>query len=216
MGIPSELLERRPDIAAAERATAEANAQIGAAKAAFFPNLLLTASGGFGNTSITDWLTWPSRFWSLGSALTETLVDAGLRRATVQEHKAYYDQAVATYRQTVLTAFVQVEDNLAALRVLSEDIQRQDAAIRSAERNLDAAMSRYQAGLDPYLNVISAQTLLLGTLQTEAAFRVQQMVASVRLIEALGGGWDASQIPSPKDLGTTISRVQTGSSGSLR
>jgi NodT family efflux transporter outer membrane factor (OMF) lipoprotein len=202
VGVPSELLERRPDIAAAERETAAANAQIGLAKAAFFPNLLLTASGGFENTSLTDWLAWPSRLWSLGPALTETLFDAGMRQAAVQAQKASYDQAVATYRQTVLTAFGQVEDNLAALRILSEDIQKQNAATRSAERNWQMATVRYEAGLDPYLNVISAQTLLLSAQQTESAFRVQQMIASVQLIEALGGGWDISQISSPKDVGS--------------
>ena len=194
VGVPSELLERRPDIAAAERETTAANAQIGLAKTAFFPNLLLTASGGFENTSLTDWLAWPSRLWSLGPALTETLFDAGMRQAAVQVQKASYDQAVATYRQTVLTAFGQVEDNLAALRILSEDIQKQNAATRSAERNWHMATVRYEAGLDPYLNVISAQTLLLSAQQTESAFRVQQMIASVQLIEALGGGWDISQI----------------------
>jgi NodT family efflux transporter outer membrane factor (OMF) lipoprotein len=208
-GVPSLLLERRPDIAAAERQMVQANAQIGAAKTAFFPSLLLSASGGFGSTSFSDWLTWPSRFWSLGPSLTETLFDAGLRRATVQEHQAYYDQAVATYRQTVLTAFQQVEDNLAALRVLSEDIEKQTAAVRSAERNLRTAMTRYQAGLDPYLNVISAQTMLLGTRQVQVSFQVQQMEASVRLIEALGGGWDTSQIPTVKQLGAKS--VQTSS-----
>jgi NodT family efflux transporter outer membrane factor (OMF) lipoprotein len=207
VGVPSELLERRPDIAAAERAVAQANAQIGVAKAAFFPNLMLGASGGFGSTSITDWLTWPNRFWSLGLGLTETIFDAGSRRARVQQFQASHDQAVANYRQTVLTAFQQVEDNLASLRILSQVIQHQDTAVGSAERNLQEAMVRYKAGLDPYLNVITAQTLLLSTQQAAVNFGTQQLVASVQLIKALGGGWVASQIPSPKELGAKTSQI---------
>jgi len=206
-GIPSQLLERRPDIAADERQIAQANAQIGAAKTAFFPSLLLSASGGFGNTSFSDWLTWPSRFWSLGPSITETVFDAGLRRATVQQQEAYYDQAVAAYRQTVLTAFQQVEDNLAALRILSEDIEKQAAATGSAERNFRTATTRYEAGLDPYLNVISAQTLLLSTRQMQVSFQVQQMEASVRLIEALGGGWDVSQLPTSAQVSQKPSKA---------
>jgi NodT family efflux transporter outer membrane factor (OMF) lipoprotein len=199
-GIPSELLERRPDVAAAERAVAQANAQIGEAKTAFFPNLLLSATGGFGNTAIADWLAWPARFWSIGPGLTETMFDAGMRRATVQQYQAMHDQAVANYRQTALAAFQQVEDNLSSLRILSRGIQQQEAAVRSAERNLQEATTRYTAGLDPYLNVLTAQTLLLNAQQTTVSFRVQQMVASVQLIEALGGGWDSSLIPSPARL----------------
>lgn len=168
---------------------AAANAQIGVAKSAFFPNLMLTASGGFENTSFTDWLIWPSRIWSVGPAMAETVFDAGLRRATAQQYKASYDQAVATYRQTVLAAIAQVEDNLSALRFLSEDIRKQDVAIQSAGRNLRTAVTRYDAGLDPYLNVISAQTLLLAERQAELAFRIQEKVASVQLLAALGGGW---------------------------
>ena len=131
-GIPSELLERRPDIAAAERSVAQANAEIGVAKAAYFPTILLTASGGFGNSSAANWFTWPSRFWSVGPSLAETIFDAGLRKATVQQYRATYDQTVANYRQTALTAFQQVEDNLAALRILSQDIDQQDAAVQAA------------------------------------------------------------------------------------
>ena len=133
--------------------------------------------------------------------LAETVFDAGLRKATVQQYQAAYDQTVANYRQTVLTAFQQVEDNLAALRVLSQVIEQQDAAIQSAERNLREATVRYTAGLDPYLNVIAAQTMLLSNQQAAVSFRTQQMVASVQLIEALGGGWDVSKLPQPADLG---------------
>lgn len=207
VGVPSELLERRPDIAAMERAVAQANAQIGVAKAAYFPNVLLSASGGLGNTSITDWFTWPSRFWSTGPSLVESILDAGLRRATVQQFQASYDQTVANYRQTALTAFQQVEDNLASLKILSHDIEQQDAAVEAAARSLREATVRYTAGVDPYLNVITAQTVLLTYQQAAVNFRMQQMVASVQLIKALGGGWVASQIPSPKELGTKASRI---------
>lgn len=200
VGVPSELLERRPDIAAAERGVAQANAQIGIAKAAYFPNFVLSASGGFGSTSISDWLTWPSRYWSVGAGLAETVFDAGLRRATVQQFQANYDQTVANYRQTVLTAFQQVEDNLASLRILSQVIDQQDAAVTAAARSLQQATVRFRAGVDPYLNVIVAQTILLNDRQTAVNFRMQQMVASVQLIKALGGGWDAAQIPSPKEI----------------
>lgn len=199
-GIPSQLLERRPDIASSERAVAQANAQIGVAKAAYFPSLLLSATGGLGNTSFPDWFIWPSRFWSVGPALAETIFDAGLRRATMEQSRATYDQTVANYRQTVLVAFQQVEDNLASLRILSQDIQQQDAAVAAAARALREAQVRYKAGLDPYLNVITAQTIFLNNQQLAVNFRMQQMVSSVQLIKALGGGWDASLIPPPGPL----------------
>jgi len=199
-GIPSELLERRPDIASAERAVAQANAQIGISKTAFFPILTLTASGGFENTSIAQWLQWPSRIWSVGPSLAETLFDAGLRRATVEQFQATYDQTVANYRQTVLTAFQEVEDYLAALRTLAGVIQQQAAAIEAAKRTFDIAKVRYEAGLDPYLNVLMASITLLADQQTAATFEMQQMVAIVQLIKALGGGWDISQMPSPEQL----------------
>jgi NodT family efflux transporter outer membrane factor (OMF) lipoprotein len=202
VGIPSGLLERRPDIAASEREVAQANAQIGVAKAAYFPDLLLSATGGFGNSSIMSWFTWPSRFWSVGPGLAKTILDAGLRRATLEQYRATYDQTVANYRETVLTSFQQVEDNVTSLRILSQDIQQQDAAVAAAARSLQEATVRYQAGLDPYLNVISAQTILLDDQQAAVNFRMQQMVASVQLIKSLGGGWDASRIPSPKEIKT--------------
>ena len=200
VGIPSGLLERRPDIAAAERLVAQANAQIGVAKAAFYPTIQLSASGGFGASSIADWLIWPSRFWSVGPSLAETIFDAGLRRATVQQYRATYDQTVANYQQTVLTAFQQVEDNIASLRILSQDINQQESAVEAATRSLQEATVRYKAGLDPYLNVIAAQTILLNDQQTSVTFRINQMVAAVGLIKALGGGWDASEIPSPREI----------------
>jgi NodT family efflux transporter outer membrane factor (OMF) lipoprotein len=209
VGVPSELLERRPDIAAAERAVAQANAQIGVAQTAFFPAITLSASAGLQNLSITKWLEWPSRVWSVGPGLAQTIFDGGLRKATVQQFQASYDQTVANYRQTVLTAFQQVEDNLAALRILKEVVEQQDSAVESAERSLQVAGVRFQAGIDPYLNVLAAQTALLTGQQAAVTFRMQQMVASVQLIKALGGGWDATQIPTSKELGR---RIPNGSS----
>ncbi len=175
---------------------AQQNAQIGVAKAAYYPTVTLSPSVGFESTSITTWLTWPSRFFSVGPSLAETLFDGGARRATLQQAQANYDQTVATYRQTVLTAFQQVEDNLAALRILSQEVQQQDTAVKSSEKNLSLASQRYKVGIDPYLNVITAQATLLANQRTALNLRMEQMTASVQLIEALGGGWDAAQIPA--------------------
>jgi NodT family efflux transporter outer membrane factor (OMF) lipoprotein len=200
LGLPSLLLERRPDVAAGERRVEQANAQIGVAEAAYYPNITLSASAGFGSTSIADWFAWPNRFWSVGPALAETIFDGGQRRGAVQQYQAAYDQAVANYRETVLTAFQQVEDNLAAVRVLSKEIRQQDTAVVSAQRNLEIAQERYRAGIDPYLNVITAQTTLLTNQQTAVNLRVQQMTSSVQLIKALGGGWDASALPTAQQI----------------
>jgi len=208
-GIPSELLERRPDIAAAERGVAQANAQIGVAKAAYFPNILLSGATGFGNSSISNWFTWPSRFWSVGPSVAETIFDAGLRRATIQQSRANFDQTVANYRETVLTSFQQVEDNLASLRILSQAIDQQDAAIEAATRNLQEATARYRAGVDPYLSVVVAQTNLLNDQQITVNFRMQEMVASVQLIKALGGGWNLTQIPSSKEIRSETSPISS-------
>ena len=204
IGVPSQLLERRPDIASAERLMAQANAQIGIARAAYYPTVILSAAAGLESTSFTSWFTWPSRFFSVGPAAAETLFDAGLRRATMEQFRAQYDETVANYRQTVLTAFQQVEDNLASLRILSGEIQFQDTAVKSAERTLAIAQDRYKLGIDPYLNVLTAQTALLSNQGTAVNLRIQQMTASEGLIEALGGGWNASQLPSPAQL---ISKV---------
>jgi len=197
LGIPSKLLERRPDVAADERLMAQANAQIGIAKAAYFPTLTLSASAGFESSSLSNWLVWPSRFWSVGPQLAETLFDAGLRKATVAQFQANYDATVANYRQTVLTAFQQVEDNLASLRVLSRELAQQDAAVAASQKLLNIATDRYKLGLDPYLDVITAQTSLLTNQQTAVQLRLQQVTATVQLIEALGGGWESAQLPSP-------------------
>lgn len=199
-GVPSQLLERRPDVAANERLMAQANAQIGVARAAYFPTVTLSASAGFNSQKASSWLTWPSRFWSVGSAISETIYDGGLRRATVEQYRAQYDQTVANYRNTVLTAFQQVEDNLSGLRILSQEIQEQDVAIQSAQRSLKLATDRYRLGIDPYLNVITAETTLFSNQQTAVNLRIQQIVHSVQLVEALGGGWDASTLPTPQQI----------------
>jgi NodT family efflux transporter outer membrane factor (OMF) lipoprotein len=193
-------LERRPDIAATERLMAQANAQIGVARAAFYPTLTLSASAGFQSTKGSTWFTWPSRFWSVGPAISETIYDGGLRRATMEQYRAQYDQTVANYRGTILTAFQQVEDNLSTLRVLSKEIQEQDTAIQSAQRSLNLATDRYRLGIDPYLNVITAQTTLFSNQQTAVDLRILQIVASVQLIEAVGGGWDASTLPTSQQI----------------
>ena len=199
-GVPSQLLERRPDIAASERLMAQANAQIGIAKSAYYPTVSLNAAAGLQSTHIADWFTWPSRFFSVGPAVAETIFEGGLRKATVQQFRAQFDQAVANYRQAVLTGFQQVEDNLSSLRILSVEIQQQDAAVSSAARNLSVATDRYKLGIDPYLNVLTAQILLLNNQVTAVNLRTAQMTSSVLLIEALGGGWDASQLPTPQQI----------------
>jgi NodT family efflux transporter outer membrane factor (OMF) lipoprotein len=200
LGMPSQLLERRPDIAAAERGVAQANAQIGVVTAAFYPNVTLSASGGLESTAISSLFTWPSRVWSVGPAISETIFDAGLRRSTVQQYQAAYDVTVANYRNTVLTAFQQVEDNISELRILSVQLGQQDTAVKSADRSLQLATTRYRLGIDPYLNVITAQTTLFSNQQTAVNLRTQQMTASVNLIKALGGGWNVSQVPASSQM----------------
>ncbi len=200
IGLPSALLERRPDIAQAERLMAEMNAQVGVTRAAYYPNITLSAGAGLENVSISQWFTWPSRFFSLGPSASETIFDFGARRGAVQQAQANYDRTVANYRETVLTAFQQVEDNIAALRVLTDELKQQDSAVRSADRNLKLADARYRAGIDPYLNVITAQTTLLTNQRASLNLRQEQMTRSVQLLEALGGGWDANQLPQPNSI----------------
>jgi len=197
IGVPSQLLQRRPDIAAAERAMAEANAQIGIAYAAFYPNLTLTGQGGFQSSAIGSWLSWPSRFWSVGASVSQPLFDAGLRRATVQQFVATYNANLAAYRQTVLVAFQQVEDALAQVRILSQQIQQQQAALKSSQTFLQLEQGRYETGIDPYINVLIAQNTALANAQTLNTLQVQEMTATVALVEALGGGWDRSLLPTP-------------------
>jgi NodT family efflux transporter outer membrane factor (OMF) lipoprotein len=194
-GLPSELLERRPDVAAAERRAAAANANIGVAKAAYYPRLTFSATAGLQSSAIGNLLSWPSRFWSLGPALAETVFDAGARRGVTQEAEANYDAAVAIYRQSVLTAFQDVEDNLAALRILSEESAQQDVAIASSQRTLDLSLNQYRGGITTYLNVIIAQNALLANQRAGVLIHTRRMQAAVLLIKALGGGWNTRALP---------------------
>jgi len=209
VGLPSQLLERRPDIAAAERNMAAANAQIGVARAAFYPALTLSATGGVESEAIKNLLDWPSRFWSVGPSISETVYDGGLRRATVNQYTATYNANVAAYRQSVLVAFEQVEDSLAAVRILSQQILRQQEAVESSRTFLRLESTRYEAGIDPYIDVVTAQTTLLSNRQSLTNLQVQEMTASVQLIEALGGGWDRSQLPTPAQITQRPTKLET-------
>jgi NodT family efflux transporter outer membrane factor (OMF) lipoprotein len=206
-GMPSLLLERRPDIAAAERQMASANAQIGVATAAYFPSLSLTATGGTESSAISQLFDWPSRFWSVGSTLSETVFDAGLRRATVNQYIATYNADVASYRQTVLTAFQQVEDYISSSRILSRQYQQQQTAADSAQKSVDLELARYKAGVDPYVDVVQTQLTLLTDQSTLATVRTQQMTASVQLIQALGGGWNVSDLPTPAQVSSHFTKA---------
>lgn len=187
--VPSALLERRPDIAAAERRMAAANAQIGVAKAAYFPRLSLTASAGYEAARAVDWLTWPSRFWSVGPAVSELLFDGGLRQAQSEEARAAFDATVAAYRQTVLAGFQEVEDNLAALRILETESTVQEAAVQAAQQTTAITTNQYRAGTVSSLNVIVAQATELANRRTALTILGRRLVASVQLVKALGGGW---------------------------
>jgi NodT family efflux transporter outer membrane factor (OMF) lipoprotein len=198
--VPSVLLERRPDIAAQERLMAAANEQIGIAKAAYFPTTLLTGSIGFQASSFTSWLTWPSRFYTVGSAVSETIFDFGKRRGTLVESEAAYHATVASYRQTVLTAFQQVEDALAAERIYQEEAGPVAQSVKTAERQLALSTAQYAAGTVDYLTVIVAQTTLLSTQLTQVNLLANRLVANVQLIASLGGGWDLSQLPNSRDV----------------
>lgn len=209
LGLPSQLLERRPDIAAAERNMAIANAQIGIAYAAFFPNLTLSASGGVESSAIKNLLDAASRFWSVGPALSETVYDGGLRRATVNQYIAAYNANLAAYRQSTLTAFQQVEDALAQVRILSEQIKRQQEAVDNAATYLQLEQTRYDTGIDPYVDLVIAETTSYSNQQQLAELQIQRMSASVALIEALGGGWDRSQLPTPAQVAQKPTAAET-------
>jgi NodT family efflux transporter outer membrane factor (OMF) lipoprotein len=194
IGVPSDLLERRPDIAAAERSVAAANARIGVAEAAFYPSVNLSASAGFEAASLAKWLTWPARFWSVGPAVSEVLFNGGLRQAQTEQARAAYDAEVAAYRQTVLAGFQEVEDSLVALRVLEEEARVQQEALVAARQTVAVVTNQYKAGTVSYLNVIVAQTTALSNEQTALNILGRRMAASVTLVKALGGGWDASAL----------------------
>ncbi len=200
IGVPSQLLERRPDIAAAERSVAQANAQIGLAQVAYYPTVALAANGGLQSSSIANWFTWPSRFWSVGPSMAQTLLDFGRRHAQVQQSMAAYDATVSSYRQTVLSAFQEVEDNLAALRLLAQEAVQQDAAVKGAEDALQLETDRYKAGTVSYLDVITSQTIALTNERAAVQVLGRRMTAAVQLIRALGGGWDASSLPTAEQL----------------
>jgi NodT family efflux transporter outer membrane factor (OMF) lipoprotein len=193
--VPATLLERRPDIAADERRMASANEQIGIAQAAYYPTLSLSAVMGLQGSSALNWFNWPSRFWAVGPTFSETLFDAGRRRSAKNITVAQYDANVANYRQTVLTAFQQVEDNLAAIRVLTNEAQQQHEATASAEHSLDLFQTRYEGGVDTYLQVVTWQTAALNNERNDLSILERRLDASVLLVKALGGGWDTTKLP---------------------
>lgn len=194
--LPSELLQRRPDIAAAERRVQEANAQIGVARAAYFPQFLLTGEGGFESSRLGTLLQGPAGFWALAGSAAELIFDGGQRRGVTDQARAAYDQSVDNYRQTTLSAFQDVEDNLAALRVLQDEAKTEDGAVAAAEHSLDLSISRYKGGVTSYLEVTTAQSAALSDERTAVDILTRRITASVLLIKALGGGWNVSQIPS--------------------
>jgi len=195
-GLPSQLLERRPDIAGAERRVASANEQVGIARAAFFPTITLGLAGGFESQRFPNWLTGPSALWSIGASAAETVFDAGRRRAVSDQAIATYDEMVADYQQTVLMSFQEVEDSLSDLRVLEDEYKTQDAAVAAANRALEQATNRYKGGLDTYLTVITAQSAALANERTSVSLLTRQLTSTVLLVKALGGGWDVSKLPA--------------------
>ena len=199
-GLPSELLQRRPDVAAAERRVAAANARIGVAEAAYYPTVTLSATGGLEASHLSDWFNWPSRFWSVGPTVTETVYDGGLRASQTDEARAEYDETVAAYRQSVLGAFQEVEDGLAALRILADETGVQDAAVRSARRSAELTRNQYREGVASYIDVVTAQTIALANERTAVDVLARRMVASVQLVTALGGGWREAELPTSAQL----------------
>ena len=203
VGLPSELLEHRPDIASAERKMVSANAQIGIAEAAYYPAIRLSATGGLDASNILNVISWPSRFWSVGPSVSETIFDGGLRKAQSQQAIAAYDQTVSFYRQTVLTAFQEVEDNLAALRVLAEEAGVQDHAVTSAKETVGMIENQYREGTVGYLNVIASQTTALDNERTALTIHGNRLTASVLLFKALGGGWSSAELPEVSSRNST-------------
>jgi NodT family efflux transporter outer membrane factor (OMF) lipoprotein len=200
LALPSQLLERRPDIAASERLVAAANANVGVAETAYYPTLTLTASAGFASSALQNLVKYGSRTWAAGAGVSQTLFDFGRRGAALQGAEASYDATVASYRQTVLSAFQEVEDDLAALRYLAEEASQQQEAVTAANQSLALEIERYKAGTDSYLNVITTQTIALNDQQTAITLLQRRMVAAIDLVKALGGGWDASALPSKDQL----------------
>jgi NodT family efflux transporter outer membrane factor (OMF) lipoprotein len=203
-GVPSQLVERRPDVAAAERTLAEANATIGIGYGAFFPQVTISAGGGFEASTLKRLFDWASRTWSIGPSASQVIFDGGLYRAQLHQYEATYNADVATYRQTSLTAFQQVEDALAGTRIYSQQVLHQQDAVKAAQEFLDLETQRYSIGVDPYVDVVTAQTTLLGDQQTLNSLQVSEMISAVQLVQALGGGWDRSQLPTPSQVGAKL------------
>jgi NodT family efflux transporter outer membrane factor (OMF) lipoprotein len=201
IGVPSQLAERRPDVASAERRLAAANATIGIGYGAFFPQVTISAAGGLTSSTLKHLFDWSSRVWSIGPSTSQIVFDGGLYRAQLHQYEAVYNSDLATYRQTVLTAFQQVEDALAATRVYSQQIIQQEDAVKSAQQFLDLEMQRYQSGVDPFVNVVTAQTTLQNDQVTLNSLQVSEMLSAVQLVQALGGGWDVSRLPTPTQVG---------------
>jgi NodT family efflux transporter outer membrane factor (OMF) lipoprotein len=208
IGMPSLLLQRRPDVAAAERTMASANANLGVAYTAFFPTLTLSASGGFESSLFKHLADWPSRFWSVGPSFSQPIYNAALS-AELHQYTAIYNADVASYRQTVLTAFQQVEDYLAETRLLSQQIQQQRLAVDAAQTSLNLEMSRYQTGIDPYIDVVTLQNTLFSNQTTLTSLQINQMTGAIELVEALGGGWDTSQLPTPAQVTASPSKADS-------
>jgi NodT family efflux transporter outer membrane factor (OMF) lipoprotein len=206
-GVPSQLAERRPDVAASERVLAEANATIGIGYGAFFPQVTISAGGGFESSTLKHLFDWPSRFWSIGPSASQIIFDGGLYRAELHQYEATYNADLADYRQTVLTAFQQVEDALSSTRIYSQQILRQQEAVASAQQYLDMEMDRYNTGVDPYVDVVLAQTTLLNDQESLNSLHVEEMMSAVQLVQALGGGWDRSQLPTPAQVGAKTAKA---------
>jgi len=200
LSLPSDLLERRPDIATAERDMASANAQIGVALSAYYPTVTLSGSGGFESGDVAKWLMWPSRFWSAGPSISQTVYDAGRRAAQTDQARAAYDERVDTYRQTVLSAFQEVEDQLAALRILEQESEVQARAVKAARDSVRLTTSQYEGGIVSYLNVVVVNAAALADEQTAVNIQGRRLAASVLLVQGLGGGWSAGELPTSSDL----------------
>ena len=206
-GVPSQLVERRPDIAAAERTLAEANATIGIGYGAFFPQVTIGTNGGFQSSTLTNLFSWPSRVWSIGPSVSEVIFDGWLYRAELHQYVAQYNADLAAYRQTTLIAFQQVEDSMAATRTYSQQILHQQDAVKDAQDYLSLELVRYNAGVDPYVDVVIAQTTLLNNQETLNALHVEEMTSAVELVQALGGGWDRTQLPTPEQAGAKTTKA---------
>jgi NodT family efflux transporter outer membrane factor (OMF) lipoprotein len=204
LGVPSQLAERRPDVAEGERKLAADNATIGIGYGAFFPQVTLSAAGALESSTFMHLFDIASRVWSIGPTASQVIFDGGLYRAQLHQYEAQYNADVANYRQTVLTAFQQVEDSLAATRIYSQQILHQQEAVKLAQQSYDLEKERYNAGVDPYIDVVTAQTTLLGDQVTLNNLQVQETLSAVQLVQALGGGWDASQLPTPAQAGAKV------------